>query len=155
MRDRDEYSADLDKQDVTGRPLTRREQKQQEKYEKQAEAIRRQQEALEAKHREALEKETARQARIQEKQEEKLRRLEYVKEVAVYEEDKTVTGEFYLDTMEYPDAPERLQEDVRLFNSSMPSCKNIQKVKLRSAPFEKTTTMKIKRYLLAQPAGKR
>ncbi len=87
--------------------------------------------------------------------EEKLRRLEYVKEVAVYEEDKTVTGEFYLDTMEYPDAPERLQEDVRLFNSSMPSCKNIQKVKLRSAPFEKTTTMKIKRYLLAQPAGKR
>lgn len=67
MRDRDEYSADLDKQDVTGRPLTRREQKQQEKFEKQAEAIRRQQEALEAKHREALEKETARQARIQEK----------------------------------------------------------------------------------------
>ena len=40
MRDRDEYSADLDKQDVTGRPLTRREQKQQEKFEKQAEAIR-------------------------------------------------------------------------------------------------------------------
>lgn len=67
MRDRDEYSEDLDKQDVTGRPLTRREQKQQEKFEKQAEAIRRQQEALEAKHREALEKETARQARIQEK----------------------------------------------------------------------------------------
>ena len=87
--------------------------------------------------------------------EEKLRRLEYVKEVAVYEEDKAVTGEFYLDTAEYPDAPERLQEDIRLFNSSMPSCKNIQKVKLRSTPFEKTTTMKIKRYLLAQPAGKR
>ena len=73
----------------------------------------------------------------------------------MYEEDKAVTGEFYLDTAEYPDAPERLQEDIRLFNSSMPSCKNIQKVKLRSTPFEKTTTMKIKRYLLAQPAGKR
>lgn len=86
--------------------------------------------------------------------EEKLRRLEYVKEVAVYEEDKAVTGEFYLDTAEYPDAPERLQEDIRLFNSSMPSCKNIQKVKLRSTPFEKTTTMKIKRYLLSQSAGK-
>ena len=86
--------------------------------------------------------------------EEKLRRLEYVKEVAVYEEDKAITGEFYLDCDEYPDAPERLQDDIRSFNSSMPSCKNIQKVKLRSTPFEKTTTMKIKRYLLSQSAGK-
>ena len=88
MRDRDEYSADLDKQDVTGRPLTRREQKQQEKFEKQAEAIRRQQEALEAKHREALEKETARQARIQEKQEEKLRRLREKEEKRRAKEEK-------------------------------------------------------------------
>ena len=88
MRDRDEYSADLDKQDVTGRPLTRREQKQQEKFEKQAEAIRRQQEALEAKHREALEKETARQARIQEKQEEKLRKLREKEEKRRAKEEK-------------------------------------------------------------------
>ena len=88
MRDRDEYSEDLDKQDVTGRPLTRREQKQQEKFEKQAEAIRRQQEALEAKHREALEKETARQARIQEKQEEKLRRLREKEEKRRAKEEK-------------------------------------------------------------------
>ena len=30
----------------------------------------------------------------------------------------------------------------------MPLSKNIHKIRLRSLPFEKTTTMKIKRYLL-------
>ena len=71
VRDRDEYSADLDKPDVYERPLTRREQKQKEKLEKQAEAIRQRQEALEEKRREAARKEAEKQARIQAKLDEK------------------------------------------------------------------------------------
>ena len=82
--------------------------------------------------------------------EEKLNRIEYVKEVAVYEEDRDITAEFYLDEEAYPDAKERLDADVKEFNRKMPSSKNIHRVKLRMTPFEKTTTMKIKRYLLKQ-----
>ncbi len=80
--------------------------------------------------------------------EEKLGRIEYVKEVAVYEEDRDITAEFYLDEEAYPDAQTRLTEDIKLFNKQMPLSKNIHKIRLRSLPFEKTTTMKIKRYLL-------
>ena len=80
--------------------------------------------------------------------EEKLGRIEYVKEVAVYEEGRDITAEFYLDEEAYPDAQTRLTEDVKLFNKQMPLSKNIHKIRLRSLPFEKTTTMKIKRYLL-------
>jgi hypothetical protein len=36
----------------------------------------------------------------------------------------------------------------------MPKHKNIGKVKVRDVPFEKTTTMKIKRYLLKQEKAK-
>ena len=67
MRDRDDYSADTEQQDVYERPLTRREQKQREKLEKQALAIQRKQEALEEKRREAARKEAERQAKIQAK----------------------------------------------------------------------------------------
>ena len=84
--------------------------------------------------------------------EQKLRRLEYVREVAVYEEEKNITAEFYLNEEEYPDARERLDQDVKSFNASMPASKNIHRVRLRDIPFEKTTTMKIKRYLLAAHA---
>ena len=45
VRDRDDYSADLEQQEVCERPLTRREQKQKEKLERQAMEIRRKQEA--------------------------------------------------------------------------------------------------------------
>ena len=85
---------------------------------------------------------------LPEELEERLRRLEYVKEVAVYEEEQLITGEFYLDEQRFPDARQRLEEDVKAFNSSMPSYKNIKRTRIRSVPFEKTTTMKIKRYLL-------
>ena len=71
VRDRDEYSADTEQQDVYERPLTRREQKQREKLEKQALAIQRKQEALEEKRREAARKEAERQAKIQAKLDEK------------------------------------------------------------------------------------
>ena len=72
VRDRDEYydPASYD------RPLTRREIKQQKKLEKQAEAIRRQQAALEEKRRAAAQKEAEKQARIQAKQDAKMFRWE-------------------------------------------------------------------------------
>ena len=84
---------------------------------------------------------------MEEELEQKLGRIEYVKEVAVYEENKDITAEFFL-YESCPDARERLAEDVKVFNSRMPSSKNIKKIKVRDVPFEKTTTMKIKRYLL-------
>lgn len=80
--------------------------------------------------------------------EEKLRRLEYVCEVAVYEEERVITGEFFLDEQNWPDARERLEEDLRQWNAGMPSYKAVKRIKIRDIPFEKTTTMKIKRYLL-------
>ena len=86
--------------------------------------------------------------------EQKLGRIEYVKEVAVYEENRDITAEFFLDEENYRDARERLAEDVKAFNSKMPSSKNVKKIKVRDIPFEKTTTMKIKRYLLNARASK-
>ncbi len=85
--------------------------------------------------------------------EQKLGRIEYVKEVAVYEEDKDITAEFYLDEEQFPDARERLDADVKAFNCKMPASKNVKKIKIRDIPFEKTTTMKIKRYLLTKSAA--
>ena len=72
MRDRDEYYTPAHYE----RPLTRREEKQQQKLEKRAEAIRLQQAVLEEKHRAAAEKEAAKQARIQAKQDAKMLKWE-------------------------------------------------------------------------------
>lgn len=80
----------------------------------------------------------------------KLSRIEYVADVAVYEEYGRITAEFYLDEGAFPDARERLDGDVKAFNGKMPKSKNIAKIKVRDVPFEKTTTMKIKRYLLSK-----
>ena len=80
----------------------------------------------------------------------KLERLEYVLDVVCYEENGSITAEFYLDEEHFTDARSRLEEDIDLFNRSMPMQKNISGVKIRDIPFEKTTTMKIKRYLLKQ-----
>ena len=67
---------------------------------------------------------------------------------------RDITAEFFLDEENYRDARERLAEDVKAFNSKMPSSKNVKKIKVRDIPFEKTTTMKIKRYLLNARASK-
>ena len=80
--------------------------------------------------------------------EQKLSRIVYVKEVAVYSDKDKIVAEFYLDEENYPDARKTLDDDIMYFNKSMPASKNINKVKVRDVPFEKTTTMKIKRYLL-------
>ena len=80
----------------------------------------------------------------------KLGRLEYVLDVVCYEEDGGITAEFYLDEEHFSEARSRLEKDIDIFNRTMPIQKNISGVKIRDIPFEKTTTMKIKRYLLKQ-----
>ena len=80
----------------------------------------------------------------------KLGKLEYVVDVVCYEENGSITAEFYLDEERFPDARRRLEEDIGIFNRTKPMHKNIRGVKIRDIPFEKTTTMKIKRYLSKQ-----
>lgn len=77
--------------------------------------------------------------------EDKLMSIEYVREVVVYEESGAITAEFFLDTVEYPDAKERLKKDVRAVNMQLPTYKQVTKTKLRDTEFPKTTTLKIKR----------
>ncbi len=77
--------------------------------------------------------------------EEKLMKIGYIKEVLVYEENGAITAEFFLDTVEKPDAKEQIKKDVREFNKQMPAFKQVSKVKTRDTEFPKTTTLKIKR----------
>lgn len=77
--------------------------------------------------------------------EDKLSKIKYVKEVLVYEEDKKIVAEFFLDEEEYPDARANINNDVNEFNRNMPLFKNIGKVKVRDTEFPKTTTLKIAR----------
>ena len=77
--------------------------------------------------------------------EDKLRRIDYVAEVLVYEENKQIVAEFYLNEKDYPDARACLKDDVNEFNRNMPLFKNIQRIKIRDEEFPKTTTLKIAR----------
>ncbi len=77
--------------------------------------------------------------------EDKLMMIEYVSEVLVYEENKKIVAEFFLNEKEYPDARERIKADVNEFNRKMPLFKNINKVKVRDEEFPRTTTLKIVR----------
>ncbi len=71
--------------------------------------------------------------------------IPYIKEVLVYQEDRKIVGEFFLNEEDYPDAREHLNSDVTAFNRTMPSFKNINKTKIRDDEFPKTTTLKIAR----------
>ncbi len=77
--------------------------------------------------------------------EDKLSRIDYVKEVLVYEEDKRIVAEFFLNEEDYPDARSKIKADVDEFNRKMPLFKNIGKFKVRDEEFPKTTTLKIAR----------
>lgn len=77
--------------------------------------------------------------------EDKLICIDYVSEVLVYQEDDRITAEFFLNEEDYPDARDRLKDDVRRVNDSMPVFKRVTKTKIRDTEFEKTTTMKIER----------
>ena len=78
----------------------------------------------------------------------KLMRLPYVKEVVVYEENGDIVGEFYLDEENYSEARTMLKNDVEFYNRSVQYYRKLGRIKIRNIPFEKTTTMKIKRYLI-------
>ena len=75
--------------------------------------------------------------------EDKLSAIPYVKESLVYEEDKRITAEFFLDTENTPDAAERLHGDVEALNNRLPSYKRITRIKTRDTEFPKTTSLKI------------
>lgn len=75
--------------------------------------------------------------------EDKLSTIAYVKEVLVYEEDKRITAEFFLDTENVPDAADHLHGDVDALNSKLPSYKRISRIKTRDEEFPKTTSLKI------------
>ncbi len=77
--------------------------------------------------------------------EDKLSRIDYVKEVLVYEENNRIIAEFFLNEADYPDARSRIKGDVDEFNRKMPLFKNIGKVRVRDDEFPKTTTLKIAR----------
>ncbi len=77
--------------------------------------------------------------------ENKLSRIEYVKEVLVYDEDNVIVAEFYLNTEDFSDATTRIKSDVSEFNLQMPIFKKIGKIKVRDTEFPKTTTLKIVR----------
>lgn len=77
--------------------------------------------------------------------EDKLYRIDYVKEVLVYEEDNKIVAEFFLNEEDYPDARSRIKGDVNEFNRKMPLFKNIASFKIRDDEFPKTTTLKIAR----------
>lgn len=77
--------------------------------------------------------------------EDKLMAIDYVKEVVVYEEDKAITAEFFLDTIEEPDAAVKIKTDVRAVNLQLPTYKQVTRTKIRDTEFPKTTTLKIKR----------
>ena len=69
--------------------------------------------------------------------------IEFVKEVLVYEDNGRIAGEFYLDEDKYPDAKERLREEVLRVNSTMAEFKRVSIIKTRDTEFPKTTTLKI------------
>ena len=75
--------------------------------------------------------------------EDKLSTIPYIKESLVYEEDKRITAECFLDTENTPDAAERLRGDVDDLNARLPSYKRISRVKTRDTEFPKTTSLKI------------
>ena len=77
--------------------------------------------------------------------EDKLSRIDYVKEVLVYEENGRIVAEFFFDEEEYPDARARIKGDIDEFNRNMPIFKNINTYKIRDEEFPKTTTLKIAR----------
>lgn len=74
--------------------------------------------------------------------ENKIQKLNYVKEVLVYGENNMLVAEVFL---EDTDAKDSLKEDIAAINGELPLYKRIKKIKIRDVEFEKTATKKIKR----------
>ncbi len=77
--------------------------------------------------------------------EDKLICIDYVNEVLVYQENDAITAEFFLNEEEYPDARDRLKDDVQKINETLPQFKRVTRRKIRDDEFPKTTTLKIVR----------
>lgn len=71
--------------------------------------------------------------------------MEYVQEVLVYDEDGQIIAEVYLNESDYPDARERIKNDMKELNKTMASFKRVNKTIVRDEEFPKTTTLKIVR----------
>lgn len=71
---------------------------------------------------------------------------EFVKELVIYGENDRICGEFLLDEENFPDARELLPKYISEFNASQPDFRRIAVIKIRETEFDKTTTLKIKRY---------
>ncbi|MEI6580166.1 MAG: hypothetical protein WCN92_12015, partial [Eubacteriales bacterium] len=82
--------------------------------------------------------------------EDKLIKIPYVAEVLVYEEGKRIVAEFFLNEDEFPDARQKLKDNIHIFNSTMPIYKHIGVIKVRDVEFPKTTSLKIKRNLVTE-----
>ncbi len=72
-------------------------------------------------------------------------KIDYVSEVMVYGENGLIIAEIYIDSKFFKTLKEQLKQDIERINQQLPAYKNINKLKLRDIPFEKTTSKKIKR----------
>ena len=77
--------------------------------------------------------------------EEKLYRVEGVQDALVYEKDGKITAEVYVDPNILPDR-ETVYQEIDKINKTLKPHEHIGTLVLRSEPFEKTATQKIKRY---------
>lgn len=85
--------------------------------------------------------------------ENELQNISLVKEAVVYEKDRLITAEIFMDEEEknvlgVSEAEETLRENIRELNHRLPAFKRIMDVKIRETEFVKTTTKKIIRHLL-------
>ncbi len=80
--------------------------------------------------------------------------IEYVQEVLVYDENGQIIAEVFLNEADYPDARERIKDDMKKFNSTVASFKRVNKTIVRDEEFPKTTTLKIvRKYMMDQNAA--
>lgn len=70
-------------------------------------------------------------------------KLEYIKEILVYEDNDRITAEVFLDTENYPDCQLTVKDDIMELNKELSEFKRIHNVKIRDTEFKKTTTLKI------------
>lgn len=73
--------------------------------------------------------------------ENKLINISEVIEVVVYGENDRITAQIYADTKDH----DTISQQIETYNKNCPKYKNIGKIIFRDKPFEKTTTLKIKR----------
>jgi long-chain acyl-CoA synthetase len=76
-----------------------------------------------------------------------------ISEVIVYAENNMIQAEIYTQQPDDKETMELLEKAVQQVNSALPTFSRVVKFKLRSTPFEKTTTGKIKRNITYSVEG--